>query len=239
MTYEVGFAWGGHGLEDASASFDVVIIVDVLSFSSAIDAACSRGARVFPYRWQNAGARSFAEFVGAVLAKDRACSDVGPTLSPCSLSHLAEGSTIVLPSPNGATLAATSRATQTFCGCLRNASAVAKAVDRIGRDTLVVAAGERWSDATLRVAIEDCIGAGAIIDALSGNLCVEAQAAQAVFCGFRNELTQTLLSCVSGKELIHRGYRGDVEYAAQLDCSDTVPALVDGAFESQQGVLGP
>jgi 2-phosphosulfolactate phosphatase len=36
--------------------------------------------------------------------------------------------------------------------------------------------------------------------------------------------------CVSGQELIGRGYAQDVEVAVQLDASDAAPLLVDGAY---------
>jgi 2-phosphosulfolactate phosphatase len=79
-------------------------------------------------------------------------SQPGYTLSPASLRSLPMGSSLVLPSPNGATLALATGSTPTFAGCLRNARAVAEAASRHGRRVAVVASGERWADGSLRPA---------------------------------------------------------------------------------------
>ena len=39
-----------------------------------------------------------------------------------------------------------------------------------------------------------------------------------------------LKQCGSGKELIERGFEHDVDLAAELDVSECVPVLVDGAY---------
>ena len=43
-------------------------------------------------------------------------------------------------------------------------------------------------------------------------------------------LEDRLLACASGRELVEYGFRRDVEIAAELDVSETVPVLVDEAF---------
>ena len=76
----------------------------------------------------------------------------------------------VLPSQNGAeiTLQAARIAKIVFGGCLRNALAVAAAAQRCGSSFNVIAAGERWPDGSLRPALEDWLGAGAILRHLVG-----------------------------------------------------------------------
>ena len=85
------------------------------------------------------------------------------------------------------------------------------------------------SDDSLRPAFEDQAGAGAILSGLEG-LSPEASSAVAVFIDARGELPDRLTSCASGREVGSRGYAIDVSLAAELDVTDTVPILQDGAF---------
>jgi 2-phosphosulfolactate phosphatase len=129
----------------------------------------------------------------------------------------------VLPSPNGSTLAACAESVSVLAGCLRNATAVAKCAAAFGPRVAVIPAGERWPDGSLRVCLEDWIGAGAVLDRLAGTRSPEAEAAVAIFHRFRANLR-------SGKELVERGYSADVELAAESDVSSVAPLLVGGCF---------
>jgi 2-phosphosulfolactate phosphatase len=158
----------------------------------------------------------------------------GYSLSPASLVDMPAGTRLVLPSPNGATLTLATGDAPTFAGCLRNARAVTEAARKAGRRVSVIPAGERWPGHTLRPAIEDFIGAGAIIhhlvNELGGEPSPEAEAAAAVYAHFRDELYSCLDACGSGKELVSRGFPDDVALAADLDGSECAPRLVDGAY---------
>ncbi len=219
-------------MQDASAP--LVVIVDVLSFSTAVDAACSAGATVFPFRWRDDRVHAFAQSVNARVAVQRQDASPGsPSLSPPSLTALPPGTRLVLPSPNGSTLAAASDASITIAGCLRNARAVANHLNDQAGDVLVIASGERWPDGTLRPALEDWLGAGAIASLLNGQLTDEARAAQAAFDVNADRLLRTLHNLASGKYLCDRGFHADVDFAGQFDVSSTVPELIDGAFVRQ------
>jgi 2-phosphosulfolactate phosphatase len=115
---------------------------------------------------------------------------------------------------------------------MRNATAVAnQAMNAVGDGTLaVIPAGESWEVGSLRPAIEDLIGAGAIISALTGSLSSEAVVARDVFEASRGDLFDRMMSSVSGVELCERGFQQDVEIATHLDVSTCAPILCEDAY---------
>jgi len=227
--YRVRFDWGERGLEAIGPTSDAIVIVDVLSFTTAVDIAVSRGAAVFPFRHRDASAAEYALQKQAILAGSRNVG--GYTLSPASLMSIPAGSRIVLPSPNGSTLSLlAARYGATFAGCLRNAPAVGEFVRRRGGSVAVIACGERWADGTLRPAWEDMVGAGAIIAHLQGDLSPEAELALAAFHHAQKNLRTLMEQCASGRELAERGFLDDVKIASEYGVSDCVPQLLGDAY---------
>ncbi len=207
-SYQVRFEWGVDGLGRLAAS-DVVIVVDVLRFSSTLVSAVAERP--------------------VSLEAARTWSVNGAAVSDAAA---ATGATVLI-------------------GGLRNASAVADAVlalqDERQQRTFVtvIAAGERTHDGGLRFAVEDQLGAGAVIAALTDrgidHSSPEAAAADASFRGLRNAVRHLLSGSGSGRELA----AGDpveeqlaasditpvtVREAAVNDDSTVVPVLRDGAF---------
>jgi 2-phosphosulfolactate phosphatase len=217
------------GLFALQPAADAIVIVDVLSFSTAVDIALSNGAAVLPYRWKDDSAKQFAAEKGAVLADGRRAGGTY-TLSPASLRSIPAGTLLVLPSPNGSTLSLSTGSVPTFTACLRNAPAVARQAKACGPHVSVIPAGERWNDGSLRPCLEDLIGAGAVLAELPGTLSPEAEAAVAAFSHFQGNLMETLLGCRSGKELVQRGFALDVELASEYAVSSAAPRLVNDRF---------
>lgn len=228
--FDIRCEWGEHGVAVLAPISDVVIIIDVLSFSTSVDVAVSQGAIVFPYRWRDDTARAYAESVGATLA-DPGRDPSRYSLSPASLTAIPSGTRLVLPSPNGSTLTLAAKPTPVLAGCLRNAGAVAAVVRQYGQKIAVIPAGERWKDdRSLRPSFEDLIGAGAIISHLTGRRSPEALVALAAFRAVESELDTAVRQCSSGKELIEWGFATDVLLAAQLNVSGCAPLLVNDAY---------
>jgi 2-phosphosulfolactate phosphatase len=198
-----------------------VVIVDTLSFSTAVAVAVSRGARVIPCRSREEALNQ----TDAIVAARR--GEPGFSLSPGSLLAIPTGSTLALPTPNGATCCVeAASASRLLVGSLVNASAVAAACQ--GHVT-VVACGEQWGEGPgRRWALEDDLGAGAILARLDGGADEEASACVAAFRGTEGTLANALLDYESGRELIERGYREDVLLAGQLDWLDVAPVLRAG-----------
>jgi 2-phosphosulfolactate phosphatase len=234
----IDVGWGPSGLRDLAPRCDVVVIVDVLRFTTAVDVAVSRGALVYPYRWHDGTEQAYADEIGAELAVKNAAGDHAHrwSLSPIRLRSIPARTKLVLPSPNGAALAFGAReagASSVLAGCLRNAPTVGRwLADRGGRIG-VLASGERWNGATgpLRPAVEDWMGAGAIVAATdpSGDVSSpDGLAAAGSFASLRDRLDWALAESASGRELRDRGWDADVTVAAEHGVSACVPVL-DGA----------
>lgn len=137
----------------------------------------------------------------------------------------------MLPSPNGATCALAESGATVATACLRNAAAVAAwATTGAYARVTVVACGERWPDGSLRPALEDFLGAGAVISGFGGPISPEALAAGAAWRDAQPDLERRLLECESGQELLARGLANDVRFAASAGVSQLVPILENGAF---------
>jgi 2-phosphosulfolactate phosphatase len=236
--HRVRFEWGRRGVREAAERGDAIVIVDVLRFSSCVAAAAARGASVYPCAFA-AAADELAERIGGFVAR----APGSPTrfaLVP-AFSGAQPNQKIVLRTLNGAecTLLA-ARAPLVVAGSLLNAAAVgaalAKYVTEAGRCVTVVACGERLTQPApgeegLRFAIEDHLGAGAIIAAIGGDLSPEARVCADAFEASRGRLADLLMECASGRQLRAWSLEADVQFAARLDACDAVPVLRDDHYE--------
>ncbi|MGH3796535.1 MAG: 2-phosphosulfolactate phosphatase [Pseudonocardiaceae bacterium] len=233
--YDVRLEWGREGVVLLGEYCAVLVIVDVLSFCTAVDVAVERGAAILPLPWNDQRATDAAERTGAVLAGPR--HEPGFSLSPRSLGEIPAGTLLALPSPNGAALCALAHRTgaQVLAGCLRNAAATARTAQRLARGGPIglVPAGERWEAAgePMRPALEDALGAGAVAAVLPGAFSPEADLAAAQFGAARSRgLRGVLAASVSGRELTSDGFAADIRLAAAHDASEVAPHLLDGVL---------
>jgi 2-phosphosulfolactate phosphatase len=245
-SHRVRMDWGPTGATAVAA--DVTVVIDVLSFTTTVSIAVERGITVLPYVWKDDRAREYAAARGALLAVGRlearslsADQPRGISLSPAEMAtaQLRGVERIVLPSPNGSTIsfALADTGATVVAASLRNASAVAAYLAPLlldGAAGAVIPAGERWRDGTLRPAVEDLWGAGAVIAGLVDlgitGLGPEARVAEQAFRAVRPDLAAELSACAGGVELAAAGYADDVEVAGRLDVSRVVPVLQGGAF---------
>jgi 2-phosphosulfolactate phosphatase len=246
--HQIRMDWGLRGAEANYAGAALTVVVDVLSFTTTLSVAMDIGAEIYPFEWRDESAQEFAARHGAILAVGRfeargAGAGQVVSLSPASLRTASAASgpaRIVLPSPNGSALARFLGRTglPVVGAALRNRTAVATWIvgELAGRDghVTVIAAGERWPDDSLRPAVEDLWGAGAVIAALGEiadcALSPEAATAAAAFQAVSSALPAELPATVSGRELVRAGFSEDVAIAAELDTSGRVPVLAGERF---------
>ncbi len=237
---QVRMEWGPTGATAVAGDVDIAVVVDVLSFTTTLSMAVERGMTVFPYRWRDDGATEYAAARDAVLAVGRLEGRAEPgrvTLSPASLEQVSGVERIVLPSPNGSSIAfgLAASGARVVGACLRNAPAVAAWLGPHvagGARVAVVPAGERWPDGSLRPAVEDLWGAGAVLAGLddAGGFSSEARVAAAAFRAVERELVDEVASCAGGLELAAAGFAADVRIAGEYAVSEVVPVLAGDAF---------
>jgi 2-phosphosulfolactate phosphatase len=124
--FGVRLEWGMDGVETLAPHCTVLIIVDVLAFSTSIDMIVAQGGKITlrPADGRPTGLRR-----------------------PSELKSVQPGTEIIMTSPNGGRLCTrAAQQTQVMAGCLRNAAAVAdKAIDLADRGPVgIIAAGEQW-----------------------------------------------------------------------------------------------
>lgn len=206
--YQVRFDWGPDGFARLASS-DVVVVVDVLSHSTATIATVAAGQTVTfdasePHR-------SAAGRIAAAAVAENADAIV-------------------------------------LVGALSNASAVAQAIldiqvergDRVS--VAVLAAGEPTAGAdagaseSWRYAVEDHLGAGAIIDGLAArgidHSAPDAAVAGESFRALRRAVVHLLSSSGTGRELAAQNRQDDVRAGSALDSTTVVPVLRDGEFRA-------
>jgi len=220
--YRLRLEWGPEGVE-ALRDCDVLVVVDVLSFTTSVDLVVGNGGQVRPSRWRPASGR---------------------TLRPASL--VGATGLVELPSPNGSNLCTLAGQTgaHVLAACLRNAEAVARRAQELGETIGVVPGGERWGldvlnsgpreFGPLRPCVEDYLGAGAVLAALTGTGALTGTAspeARLAASAFRHtDVVTAVRECGSGRELIENGHAADVALAVEVNVSSAVPVLVDGVL---------
>lgn len=245
LEYGLRFDWGLRGAEAIAVEVDTAVVIDVLSFTTTLSVAADAGIDVLPYSWNDESAVDYARDADAVLAVRRSVARKGQiSLSPRTIREAEAPSRLVLPSPNGSTIAfaLASQVAECVGASLRNASAVADwIVHEHGPRSRVaiVASGEKWPGGELRPAVEDLWGAGAVVAALTaagwdGHVSPEARMAADAWAAVSDSYEDRLRDCASGRELIVLGFPHDVAIASELDDSDTVPVLEDRVFRGQR-----
>lgn len=206
-TYQVRLDWGVDGLARLAPA-DVVVVIDVLRFSSSVVDAVAAGTSV-----------ALADAVDW--------------------------------SRNGAAVAARADGSVVLIGGLRNASAVARAVSALQErrqartSVAVIAAGEADAAGSLRFAVEDQLGAGAIVAALTDlgidHTAPDAAVAAEGFRALKGALRHLVSASGSARELADGVAATErmrssgvvpsgITDAARLDALDVVPVLRDGVF---------
>jgi 2-phosphosulfolactate phosphatase len=211
-----------------------VVVFDVLRATTTMAAALAAGVRDIRVFDSTAGALEAATAFGEnrILCGEERCLpprgfDLGNSPGAFS-SELHAGRSVFMSTTNGTrALLAAREARALFAGALVNAQATARHLSRLGMDATLLCAGTNG-----QVAMEDLLGAGAVLDELAALANVtmasdRARIAHRLFESSREHLLEALLESQGGQNVVNAGLQQDVAYAAQLNALNVVAQAVD------------
>jgi len=216
-------------LEPRDLAGRAVVVFDVLRATTSITAALHAGVksiRIFPTTTDAAEARS--KYPGALLCGEEHCLpppgfDLGNSPGAFDRS-LHAGRDLLMSTTNGTrALLAAAGATRGYAGALVNATAVAKCLAQENLAVTLLCAGTNGV-----IAMEDILGAGAVIHSLRILTAVRLESdsaliADRVFAASRHDLPAALRLVRGGLNLIEAGLEADIDFAARLDVIETPP----------------
>jgi len=202
------------------------VVFDVLRATTTMTAALAAGVAEVRLFESLDAARAAAEHANGnrVLCGERACLppegfDLGN--SPGQFGAVHRGATLFMCTTNGTrALLAARAAAATFAGALVNAAAVARVLAAEGRDVTLLCAGTDG-----QVAMEDFLGAGAVLDALGPAAVPGSDVAGSALVSFqaaRDDLGTLLRETEGGRNVIDAGLEADIDFAARLSVLDVV-----------------
>jgi 2-phosphosulfolactate phosphatase len=235
----VNVDFGPEGARAASAKGDLVVIVDVLRFSTTVCTAIANGFTIIPCATK-ARAEEIARETGATVSGKTGVARY--SLSPLDYVNPKNTEEVILISPNGAGCAeALADRAVGFIGCFLNARALARVLNSVAaasaKDITLIAAGEVREDQeddlkTRRFAIEDYLGCGIILSELKMRMTAEAELCMRAFDASNHDYAGLIRASLSGQYLINRGLEFDISHAVQKNIYGTVPVLEQGRFIS-------
>ncbi len=236
--YTCKLDWGVLGAKRAAERGEVILIVDVYSFSTTVAYAAARGASVIPCGKSDNPVEIAKSVGGTVVVNRRDVPTLGKySLSPETMLNAQPGEKIILPSRNGANCSrAAQGAPHVIAGAFVNLKAVGECVNKLLETekcgVTIIACGEREKedDHQLRVAIEDYLAAGAIVSMVKGEKSPEAEVCEGAYLSRRSRLKEILWESTSSRELREAGFARDVELSIAVDAFSIVPLLRKGAY---------
>jgi 2-phosphosulfolactate phosphatase len=212
-----------------------VVVFDVLRATTTMAAALAAGVeeiRIFGSIADAAAAAARHPGPRILCGEENCLPPAGFDLgnSPGAFQRdLHAGRTAYMSTTNGTRAIVAARGAKVvLTGALVNASAVARAAAAAGNDVTLVCAGTGGE-----VALEDLIGAGAVLGALRSHqpLRTDSDAcliAEHLYHAARTDLRTALTESRGGRNVIAAGLLPDIDFAARLDALD-----VAGIVENQ------
>lgn len=214
-------------LADGQLRGRVAVVIDVLRATTTIAAALEHGARcVVPVASVGVAREMAGQREGSVLCGERGgVRPEGFTLGNSPLEYTrdaVEGRVCVLSTTNGTrAIHKAAGADEVLIGSITNAAALCAYLRSLGSDVVLVCSGTDG-----RVSLEDCLGAGLIVDRLGYSGDDSAVLMRDAYLGGNARyggLVGAIGSSYHARRLVDLGFIDDVRYCAGIDACGVVP----------------
>jgi 2-phosphosulfolactate phosphatase len=238
--------WGTNGMRRAIKEKNIVVIVDVFRFSSAVVTAISNKVTIIPASNLKEAVLLSKKYNAIISNSYSPTSKRIFSLSPQSFFRAPKNIKVALISPNGARCCRIGKNSKNvFIGCFLNAKTIGKYVEKLSenlqKDVTILAAGDFGLPKKFKrseveeqfitksnskfFSLEDFLGAGAIINEMKLEKNDDAIFAQNCYNSFKKELRKILRETVGGKYLILTNREKDLEYCIKLNRYKCIPKL--------------
>lgn len=241
MAVSVGFDWGFNGIKRAVRKGDIIIVVDILRFTSTAVTATANDFTIYP--------SSSTEETGTLLKKYNAQVASKDPISKYSLSPLSflekSPENVILVSPNGAKCSRlASNSKHAFVGAFLNMKSIGRHVSALAKkmkkNVTVVGAGEITLGHIEMIGIEkklvnqknkeyfcleDMLGSGGIISEMRIKKTEKALFAEKWFKKTKDNLVDIVSTTVGGRHLIETGRKNEVEFCLFINKYPCVPKI--------------
>lgn len=213
------------------------VVVDILRASTTICTALANGARdVIPFGEveEARAAREQDKWRDALLCGERGAKKLdGFDLGNSPADYTPEaigGRSLLFASTNGSVaLASAPPNARVLVGGLVNVAAVADKIAALDQATVIACSGKFG-----QFALEDAVGAGAIISRLWERVSTldlvndGAMGAQAIWDQYKDDPSRVMWQCRHGIYLIEVGFGSDLSLCSAIDTHAVVPVMRDG-----------
>lgn len=200
-----------------------VVVFDVLRATTTItNALANRAREIRVFKSIDAASRAAGRFDGPkLLAGEQQCLppegfDMGNSPEAFSNEYV-EGKTIFFCTTNGTrALLAAHSAARLFAGCIRNARAVATALEHLRLPVTLLCAGTDGG-----ISIEDLVGCGAVFGSMNSDH-VRASGDAMLIARQLND-SGDIFTGRASDNLRRAGLESDIDFCRQYDTADLVP----------------
>ncbi len=217
----------------------VIVVIDILRATSVVVHAMSQGAsEIIPlttveeaFRMAKAFPRGFVILGGERENKEIPGFDLGNSPREYTEERV-KGKKLILTTTNGTrAFHAVSSGKEILAGSFLNIGAVVQRCLALDKDLFIFLSGDEGN-----FSLEDAVCGGMLIDLITQkrrneiSLTDASYSAQILYRRFKDNLLEAFRLSHHGRELIERGFEGDLVYCAQIDITPLVPVFREGVI---------